>query len=92
MAEPVGCVRSHQSAGWARGQQAGKLREGRPDRLEQAGTRSWATEGHFLIVDVDDERMTVHPVTDFGVDGELTYLRATTPDGQGAPMPIVVPR
>lgn len=36
--------------------------------------------------------MTVHPVTDIGVDGELTYLRATTPDGQDASMPIVVPR
>lgn len=71
---------------------AGKLREGRPDRFEQVGTRSWAAEGHLLIVDVDDERMTVHPVTDVAADGTFTYLRATTPDDQPASMPIVIPR
>lgn len=71
---------------------AGKLRQGRPNRFEQAGTRSWAAEGHFLIVDVDSQAMTIHPVTDVDPDGQLHYLDARTPAGERAPLPIVVPR
>jgi hypothetical protein len=69
---------------------AGKLREGEPDRLEQAGTHCWADEGHFLVVDVDGDRMTIHPVTDVDDDGELTYLERRTPDGQVEAGPITV--
>jgi tartrate-resistant acid phosphatase type 5 len=69
---------------------AGKLREERPDRLEEVGNRSWAAEGHFLIVDVDPDRIVVHPVTDVTEDGHFTYLRRTAPDGTPTEEPIVV--
>lgn len=71
---------------------AGKLREGEPDRFDEAHTRSWADEGHFLIVDVEPERMVVHPVTDVDEDGSLTYLRPRRPGGGTAEVPIVVER
>jgi tartrate-resistant acid phosphatase type 5 len=71
---------------------AGKLREGRPDRLEEVGNRSWAAEGHFLIVDVEADRIVVHPVTDVSEEGDLTYLRRTSPDGTAVEGPIVVDR
>ncbi|MGI8575560.1 MAG: metallophosphoesterase [Egibacteraceae bacterium] len=71
---------------------AGKVREERPDRFDEAGTQSWAAEGHFLIVDVDDQQMTIHPVTDVDTDGTFTYLRRTTPDDQETTAPITVRR
>lgn len=71
---------------------AGKVREGRPDHWEQAGTLSWADEGHFLIVDVDGDRMTIHPVTDVDADGAFTYLQPVDSDGAKTPLPIVVQR
>ena len=71
---------------------AGKLREGRPDGMEQAGTRSWAAEGHLLIVDIAGDAMTIHPVTDVAEDGTFTYLRRTTPDGEPVEGPITVDR
>lgn len=71
---------------------AGKLREERPTACEEAGTQSWAAEGHFLVVDVDAERMTIHPVTDVDDEGRFTYLKAVDPAGGKAQMPIVVER
>ena len=71
---------------------AGKLREGEPDGFREAHTRSWAAEGHFLVVDVERDRMTVHPVTDVHEDGSFTYLRPRRPDGRPAETPIVVDR
>lgn len=71
---------------------AGKVRDGRPGRLDEAGTRAWAAEGHFLIVDIDGDRMTIHPVTDVDEDGTFTYLRSESPAGDEPPMPIVVER
>lgn len=70
----------------------GKVRDGEPDRLEEAGTRRWAAEGHFLVVDVEGDRMTIHPVTDVHRDGSFTYLVTTTPDGDRVTGPIVVDR
>ena len=71
---------------------AGKVRDGRPERFDEVGTQSWAAEGHFLVVDVDDDEMVIHPVTDVDADGRLTYLRRTTPDGGEAAGPIRVSR
>ena len=70
----------------------GKVREGEPQGFEEAGTRRWAAEGHFLVVDVEGDRMTIHPVTDVDVDGSFTYLSTRTPDGQQDAGPIVVDR
>lgn len=71
---------------------AGKLREGRPDRLDEAGTHCWADRGHFLIVDIDGDRMTIHPVTDVDDGGRFTYLEPVTPEGEAGEVPIVVHR
>jgi hypothetical protein len=71
---------------------AGKLGPEPPDAFDQAHTRSWAAEHHFLIVDVDADRMVIHPVTDVGEDGTLHYASPTTPGGDGVQMPIVVDR
>lgn len=70
----------------------GKVREGTPERFDEAGTRSWAAEGHFLVVDVEPERMVIHPVTDIDTDGSFTYLQRTTPSGDATTEPIVVAR
>lgn len=71
---------------------SGKLRTDRPDRLAAAGTVSWVAEGHFLIVDVEADRLVVHPVTDVGEDGRLIHLRREAPDGTPVEGPIVVDR
>jgi hypothetical protein len=41
---------------------AGKLRSEPPTDFETAGTRAWASAGHFLIVDANEECIRVHPV------------------------------
>jgi tartrate-resistant acid phosphatase type 5 len=69
---------------------AGKLDRERPERFDAAGTRSWAAEGHLLIVDVDGERLTVHPVTDVDGDGAFTYLERSTPAGEQVTGPVEV--
>lgn len=71
---------------------SGKLREDPPDRLVEAGNRSWGAEGHFLIVDVEPRRLVVHPVTDVGEDGRFAYLRRQTPDGHAVSGQIVIER
>ena len=69
---------------------AGKLREERPGRLGAVGNRSWAAEGHLLVVDVDAERIVLHPVTDVAAAGRFTYLRRAAPDGRREAGPIVI--
>ena len=71
---------------------AGKLREGRPDQMEAAGTHCWASEGHFLVVDIDGEEMTIHPVTDVDEDGGFTYLEREGRDGRSIAEPITIRR
>lgn len=69
---------------------AGKLDREHPGGFEEAGTVSWAAEGHLLLVDVDAERIVVHPVTDVSDDGEMTYLDRISPDGDPVTGPIVI--
>jgi tartrate-resistant acid phosphatase type 5 len=62
---------------------AGKVRRARPDRFDDAHTRSWSTDCHFLLATIAGRRMTVRAIgaiddpagtpTDierFGVDGD----------------------
>ena len=69
---------------------AGKLRAEPPTSFGQAGTDSWAVEGHFLIVDIDGDEMTVHPVTNVDKKGRFTYMERQRTDGQSTEAPIVV--
>ena len=71
---------------------SGKLREEQPHGFDEAGTVSWAAAGHLLIVDVDGDTVTIHPVTDVDDQGRFTYLQAQGPDGRPVEMPIVVER
>jgi len=59
----------------------GKLRTEPPAAFDAAGTREWAAEGHFLLVDVEDEQLTIHPVADVGEDGSLRLIERYTPGG-----------
>ena len=49
---------------------AGKLRRGRPNQFEAAGTVSWSDTPHFLLVTIDGTRMTVRAIGEL-VDGRL---------------------
>ncbi|HEV2062483.1 MAG TPA: metallophosphoesterase, partial [Solirubrobacteraceae bacterium] len=69
---------------------AGKLRPEPPEGFEAAGTRAWAADGHFLVVDVDSERVLVHPVGDVADDGTLEPIALRAPDGSPVEGPIVV--
>lgn len=70
---------------------AGKLRETPPDRFGEAGTVSWAAEGHLLLVDVEGDHLRVHPVTDVDETGAFTYLDARDPTGRPVELPIRIP-
>lgn len=69
---------------------AGKLRPEPPTGFAGAGTRSWAPAGHFLLVDVEDERILVHPVGDVADDGTLELVELRDPDGAPVDAPILV--
>lgn len=70
----------------------GKLREGVPEMADEAGTVSWADEPHLLIVDIDGDELTVHPVTDVGRDGTFQYLQRRERDDVTTRDPIVIRR
>jgi hypothetical protein len=66
---------------------AGKIRTGRPTDVVAANTVSWASAGHFLLVELDEERMAITPI---GVDG--TTLDVTWVDPAATSFPVVVAR
>ena len=69
---------------------AGKLRREPPTGFEAAGTRAWASDGHFLLVDADAERIILHPVAGVGDDGTLEHAELRDPAGAPVDAPIVV--
>ena len=69
---------------------AGKLRPEAPTDFEAARTRAWASAGHFLLVEVDEERVRVHPVGDVGEDGSLEAIELRDPEGGVVETPLVV--
>lgn len=71
---------------------AGKLRTEPPTGFEAAGTRAWAAKGHFLLVDLDDERALVHPVEGVAADGSLEEIELRSPEGERLGAPIEVRR
>jgi hypothetical protein len=70
----------------------GKLRADPPRRFERAGTRAFAVEGHFLLVDVRGDELTVTPVADVEPDGSLKPLAVRAPDALPVTTPFVVRR
>jgi hypothetical protein len=71
---------------------AGKLRTEPPTGFEAAGTRAWAAAGHILLVDLDEERALVHPVTGVAADGTLEEIELRRPGGENFKGPIEIPR
>jgi len=69
---------------------AGKLRTEPPTGFEAAGTRAWAATGHFLLIDLDDERALVHPVAGVAADGSLEEIELRSPDGERLSGPIEI--
>lgn len=69
---------------------AGKLRSDPPTEFEAAGTRAWASAGHFLLVDVDDARILIHPVGDVAPDGSLLPIALSSPERGPVDVPILV--
>lgn len=70
----------------------GKLRSEPPESFDDAGTRAWASAGHFLLVDVRVDRVVIHPVGDVRDDGTLQLIDLAAPDGTPVHTPITVPR
>jgi hypothetical protein len=57
-----------------------KVRKGTPTRFEAAHTVSWSDEAHFLLVTIDDTRMTVRAIGEL-VDGAARDILRFTPAG-----------
>ena len=68
----------------------GKIRLEKPSAFSAGQTVAWASAGHFLLVDVDRQRMVVSPMGELGSDSTLTNLRIVSPSGQAVPTPIVI--
>lgn len=68
----------------------GKLDENVPMRTAEAHTRSWASQTHVLLVDVDHDRTALLPVTDLDDDGEPVPVDLQVVDGQHDELPIVI--
>jgi tartrate-resistant acid phosphatase type 5 len=68
---------------------AGKLRRGRPNAFEAAGTVSWSDTPHFLLVTIDGARMTVRAIGEL-VDGRLAEIPRHGPSDESLAGPIEI--
>ena len=63
-----------------------KLRDGRPNELDKAHTRSWAAECHFLLVTIDGARMVIRAIGEDPAGGirdiERTVVPTSTESGE----------
>jgi tartrate-resistant acid phosphatase type 5 len=69
---------------------AGKVRRGTPDRFDEAHTRSWSPECHFLLVQIEGGDMLVRAIgelTEPGVLGDIDRFDAT---GRRALEPLTI--
>ena len=69
---------------------AGKVRRETPNRFAEAHTHSWSDKGHFLLVEIVGDRMTVRPIGELAADGTLTEIRRLGPGGAEVTGPIVI--
>jgi hypothetical protein len=69
----------------------GKVADKQPEHFAEAFTVAWATAGHFLLVDVDRNRMKVRPIGELSGAG-LADIRLQTPGGDPVSTPITVTR
>jgi tartrate-resistant acid phosphatase type 5 len=70
----------------------GKVRLEPPSDFEEAHTTCWAAAGHFLVAEVDGDRMVVTAMAGLGPGGELEELATFDPAGGWAESRFVVNR
>jgi 3',5'-cyclic AMP phosphodiesterase CpdA len=70
----------------------GKVRLEPPSDFEEAHTTSWASAGHFLVVDVAADRMVVTALAALGPDGGLAELSTLSRAGLPAASKFVIRR
>jgi hypothetical protein len=58
----------------------GKVRDEEPDRLGEPGAEAWAAHAHLLLVEIEDERALLTPVSGIRPDGTLHLMTAHTKD------------
>jgi hypothetical protein len=68
-----------------------KIRAGVPNGFEQAHTHSWSGACHFLLVTVDDGRMTVRAIGE-SPGRRLEDIPRLAPSGEAVQGPIVIER
>jgi predicted phosphodiesterase len=68
-----------------------KVRKGSPDRFEEAHTRSWSDDAHFLLVTIDQSSITVEPIGEL-IDGDLRPVARFDTHGMPAGDRIVIDR
>src|SRR6185436_7704368 len=62
---------------------AGRLRRSVPDQFAEAHTVTWATECHFLLVDVSGDKMTVRALGEVDAPDQVaSELVRFDPEGQ----------
>jgi len=71
---------------------AGKLDERTPTKWRRAGTRSWASAAHCLLVEADGQQLVLTPYGPAtGDEDEPMPLAVATPDGAPADARLVIP-
>jgi hypothetical protein len=70
----------------------GKLETEPPCWWDEAGTLAWAAEPHCLLVEVDEERITVTPYGVAGPDEAPCPLELHDRDGRVVEGPVVISR
>jgi hypothetical protein len=59
----------------------GDLRLGQPGGFTEALTQAWGKGGHFLIVTIDGDRMTIKVIGELDGTGAIVPLRLLKPNG-----------
>ena len=70
----------------------GKLKTDPPTNFDDGGTLSWAAEPHCLLVQVDQDRLTVTPYGATPPGGQPSLVVRQTPNGAPTDAPIVLRR
>ena len=68
----------------------GKFRDETPDRFEEAHTVSWSYHCHFLLCQIDGDRMLVRPIAELQPGADLAGISRWDRSGTSAETPIEV--
>ena len=68
----------------------GNLREGQPEDFAAAHTRAWNGQAHLVLVELDERRATLTPVSGLLPDGTLHMMTGIGPDNETVMPPYVV--